>query len=81
MHKSCDKCSKVCGWEINSPEHDNCFWDWVRAHSNKEGEMNPIPQSLMMQLLGSSPSAASKTINKAIAEINAILRESDSTSS
>ena len=30
---------KACEWAINSPEHDNCFWVFVKARSDYRGQM------------------------------------------
>ena len=44
-------------WSINSPEHNNCFWEYVRAKSFPDGFMNPLSQSQTAKIMGCSPTS------------------------
>lgn len=37
---------------INSPEHNNCFWEYIYKNSNKYGVLKELTTQEMAQLLG-----------------------------
>lgn len=56
--KSCKAKSEEaapCPWSINSKEHNYCFWRYVRDNSLPNGQMRPLLQNEISQLLGCSP--------------------------
>lgn len=41
-----------CPWGINSPEHNHCFWAYIRAVSDAEGGFNGHSIQAISKLLG-----------------------------
>lgn len=44
-------------WSIDSPEHNNCFWEYVKDKSFEDGFMNPLSQAETAKLMGCSPTS------------------------
>lgn len=57
------------GWSINSPEHNNCFWDWVRSRTFPDGFMNPLSQAETAKMMGCSPTSIHMIEKSAIEKI------------
>lgn len=40
-----------CDWSINSKKDHFCFWTWVRRKSSNDGELTPLMQNEIGELL------------------------------
>lgn len=56
-------------WSINSPEHNNCFWEYVAEQSYPDGYMNPLSQSETAELMGCSPTSVHMLEKSAIEKL------------
>lgn len=57
---------KGCMWFINSEEDKYCFWKWVQRKSDSEGEMTPIPNKEIPELLKLPVTKSSQLLAEAI---------------
>lgn len=60
-----------CPWGIASAEHGYCFWTYIRAQSDDDGRMDPVPDSEICALLGITQAALEKTLASGIAKLKA----------
>lgn len=60
-----------CPWGVASAEHGYCFWSWLRARSDGEGRMDPVPDKEICMLLGITQSALERTLASALAKAKA----------
>lgn len=58
-----------CDWWINSPEHSNCFWTFVRDKSGPDGSMNELVQSEIADLMGWSNTKTHFMLKTAVQEL------------
>lgn len=58
-----------CDWFINSPDHNNCFWTYVKAKSGPDGSMSELVQSEIAELMGWSNTKTHFMLKTAIQEL------------
>lgn len=58
-----------CPWHINSPEHHNCLWVYIKDKSGPDGSMPELVQSEIAQLLGWSNTKTHFMLKQAMAEL------------
>lgn len=58
-----------CPCYINSPEHNNCFWEYVRAKSSVDGSMPEHVQSEIAQLFNWSNTKTHFMLKQAVTEL------------
>lgn len=58
-----------CPWYVNSPEHHNCLWIYIREKSSIDGSMPELVQSEIAQLLGWSNTKTHFMLKQAMAEL------------
>lgn len=58
-----------CPWWIDSPEHNYCFWSYVRANSSPDGQMEPMMQNEIAKMLGCSSTKIHFILKEAIEKI------------
>jgi hypothetical protein len=72
--KSEDDPAMVCPWWINSPDHFNCFWEYVRVKSNQLGEMPQLNSIQIGKLMGWPTVKANEHLEEAMKELYALLK-------
>jgi hypothetical protein len=58
-----------CPWKINSPKHNNCFWQYVKDKSSIDGSMPELVQSEIAALLGWSNTKTHFMLKEATKEL------------
>lgn len=58
-----------CPWFINSPEHNNCFWTYVKAKSGPDGSMPELVHSEIAELMGWSYPKTHFALKEAMVEL------------
>lgn len=58
-----------CVWYVNSPEHGNCFWAYIRDKSGPDGSMNELVQLDIAKLLGWSSTKTHFAMKQAMIEL------------
>lgn len=58
-----------CPWKINSPQHNNCFWQYVKDKSSIDGSMPELVQSEIAALLGWSNTKTHFMLKEATKEL------------
>lgn len=58
-----------CPWHINSPEHQNCLWVYIKEKSGPDGSMPELVQSEIAALLGWSNTKTHFMLKQAMTEL------------
>ena len=69
--------SENCSWWINSPEHNNCFWKYIKSNSDWEGKMSELSQAELAELFGWSSTKMYFAIKEAMIELEKAFKEND----
>jgi hypothetical protein len=63
-----------CDWWVNSPDHNNCFWTFIKDKSSPEGVMQELVQSDLANLFGWSTTKTHFVLKQAIEELVTALK-------
>lgn len=63
-----------CPWWINSPDHGNCFWQYVQEKSGPDGSMPELVQSEIADLMGWSNTKTHFMLKQATLELVTALK-------
>lgn len=64
-----------CPWWINSPEHNYCFWKFVRDKSDADGSMKELVQSDLAKLFGWSSAKTYTMVKEAVENLVKALKK------
>ncbi len=64
-----EETQEQCIWWINSPDHNYCFWDYVKNKSSIDGSMLELSQSEIAQLMGWSNTKTHFMLKDAMVEL------------
>lgn len=71
---SVDEPEKQCPWWINSPDHYNCLWLYIKDKSGPDGSMNEHVQSEIAQLMNWSNTKTHFMLKQATEELIVALK-------
>lgn len=63
-----------CAWWVNSPEHNFCFWRYVKDKSDTDGMMKELVQSELAALFGWSNTKTHFMLKQAMIELTDALK-------
>lgn len=63
-----------CSWWINSPDHNFCFWRYVKDKSDTDGMMRELVQSELADLFGWSNTKTHFMLKQAMVELTEALK-------
>lgn len=63
-----------CQWWVNSPEHNFCFWRYVKDKSDADGMMKELVQSELAALFGWSNTKTHFMLKQAMVELTEALK-------
>lgn len=66
-----------CPWFIDSPEHHNCFWLYVKTKSAPDGSMPELVQTEIAKLVGWSNTKTHFVLKQAMEELEKALKALD----
>lgn len=64
-----------CPWYINSPEHHNCLWLYIKDKSGPDGSMPELVQAEIAQLLGWSNTKTHFMLKQAMTDLIEALKK------
>lgn len=63
-----------CAWWINSAQHDNCFWTYIKDKSDANGVMKELVQTELATLFGWSNTKTHFMLKQAVADLTEALK-------
>lgn len=66
-----------CPWWVNSQDHHNCFWTYIRNKSSNDGFMEELSQSDISKLFGWSSVKTQTMMNEAMDALVQVLETYD----
>lgn len=72
-----EKAEDLCPWWVNSPEHGNCLWLYIKDKSGPDGSMSELVQSEIAALLGCSNTKTHFMLKQAMVELIDALHQAD----
>lgn len=73
------KCPE-CPWWINSPDHNFCFWTFIKDKSNPDGSMKELVQSDLSKLFGWSSAKTHQILKESLEELKEAFKNHELTS-
>lgn len=67
----------TCAWWVNSPDHNYCFWKYVRDKSSPDGSMKELVQSDLAKLFGWSSAKTQTMMKEAMDELIQAFQDHD----